>query len=92
MRRRKERGSGVFADCGTMFVGKGTRAKREEVESVITAGGGRVTRRKEGASIRIGEDMSENALYDSVMRCELVKEGDECESEEYFFSCSNKPG
>lgn len=85
MRRRKEKGIGVFSDCGTIFVCKGTRAKKEEIESVITAGGGHVTRRKEGASMHVGEDMSESALYESVMRCELVRdvEGDEGESEEY---------
>ena len=97
IRRRRERGKGLFAECGPVFICKGTKASREEIESVIRAADGRVAQRREGCWLCIGDTkgdcVSENAFYESIVRCELVKkEGDcdECESEEFYLACSQE--
>lgn len=94
IRRRREKGKGLLTECGPVYVCKGTKASREEIESVIRAAGGSVTRRKEGAWLGIGETkgdcISENAFYESIVRCELVRkesDRDDCESEEFCPVC-----
>lgn len=94
IRRRREKGKGLLTECGPVYVCKGTKASREEIESVIRAAGGSVTRRKEGAWLGIGETkgdcISENAFYESIVRCELVRkesDRDDCESEEFCSVC-----
>lgn len=94
IRRRREKGKGLLSECGPVYVCKGTKASREEIESVIRAAGGNVTRRKEGSWLSIGNTkgdcISENAFYESIIRCELVKtdsNGDDCESEEFWLVC-----
>ena len=88
MKRRGQK-KGVLSEKGLVYVCKGTRARLEEVEAVVSAAGGKITKHKEMAAICIGgsseNDMSELNLYDSIMRGELRRglSGDGDESEEF---------
>ena len=87
--KRREEKKGVLSEKGLVYVCKGTRARLEEVEAVVSAAGGKITRHKDMAAICIGgsgeNDMSELNLYDSIMRGELRRglSGDGDESEEF---------
>ena len=51
LKRRRERKSGVFKDCGLIYVDKRTVPNRDELELIIESGDGKVTRDPNTASL-----------------------------------------